>query len=47
MEMFHDMYPETAMDFVKTPSFWPHNVEEQPGYETAEQKAAKAEGGGH
>ncbi|XP_072929498.1 ATP synthase subunit d, mitochondrial-like [Epargyreus clarus] len=44
MEMFAELYPNEALDFTKKPSFWPHNIEEQPGYMTPEQKAMKAAG---
>ncbi|CAG4953799.1 unnamed protein product [Parnassius apollo] len=46
MEMFYDFYPDEALDPVNRPTFWPHNPEEQPGYQTPEQKTMK-KGGGH
>ncbi|KAJ8723922.1 hypothetical protein PYW07_007902 [Mythimna separata] len=32
MEMVRDMYPDTALDCVNRPSFWPHTEDEQLGY---------------
>lgn len=32
MEMLRDLYPESSLDFVGKPSFWPHTEDEQLGY---------------
>ncbi|XP_026734626.1 ATP synthase subunit d, mitochondrial-like [Trichoplusia ni] len=41
LEVFYDVYPEQAMDFVKKPSFWPHTPDEQLGYVDPTQKIEK------
>ena len=32
MEMVRDYFPESSLDFVKKPTFWPHTEDEQLGY---------------
>lgn len=41
LEVFYNVYPEQAMDFVKKPSFWPHTPDEQLGYVDPTQKIEK------
>lgn len=45
MEMYFQLHPESAFNIDK-PTFWPHNAEEEIGYLSPEQKAAK-ENEGH
>ncbi|KAG7297956.1 hypothetical protein JYU34_018710 [Plutella xylostella] len=35
MEMFFELYPDMAQDFVACPTFWPHTPEEQPNFDLA------------
>lgn len=32
MEMVYDLYPESTIDPVNRPTFWPHTEDEQLGY---------------
>ncbi|CAG9789307.1 unnamed protein product [Diatraea saccharalis] len=41
LEMFADMYPKIALNPVERPTFWPHDAEEQVGYEPPAPKADK------
>ncbi|CAH0594240.1 unnamed protein product [Chrysodeixis includens] len=41
LEVFFNVYPAEAMDFVKKPTFWPHTPDEQLGYEDPMQKIEK------
>ncbi|KAL9892483.1 ATP synthase subunit d, mitochondrial [Glossina fuscipes] len=43
MEDYRDSFPDLALDSANRPTFWPHNPEEQVGYVSKEQEAARAE----
>ncbi|KAH8388642.1 hypothetical protein KR093_011736 [Drosophila rubida] len=44
MEDYRDAFPETALDPINRPTFWPHTPEEQVGYKSKEQLEAEAQG---
>ncbi|XP_030371731.1 ATP synthase subunit d, mitochondrial [Scaptodrosophila lebanonensis] len=44
MEDYRDAFPETALDPLNKPTFWPHTPEEQVGYKSKEQLEAEAHG---
>ncbi|XP_064552244.1 ATP synthase subunit d, mitochondrial [Drosophila montana] len=44
MEDYRDAFPDTALDPINKPTFWPHTPEEQVGYKSKEQLEAEAHG---
>ncbi|EDW16844.2 uncharacterized protein Dmoj_GI10758 [Drosophila mojavensis] len=44
MEDYRDAFPESALDPINKPTFWPHTPEEQVGYKSKEQLEAEAHG---
>ncbi|XP_037952201.1 ATP synthase subunit d, mitochondrial-like, partial [Teleopsis dalmanni] len=40
MEDYRDAFPESALDPINRPTFWPHNPEEQLDYQSKEQEGA-------
>ncbi|KAH8278974.1 hypothetical protein KR018_012093 [Drosophila ironensis] len=44
MEDYRDAFPETAIDPINKPTFWPHTPEEQVGYKSKEQLEHEAQG---
>lgn len=44
MEDYRDAFPESALDPLNKPTFWPHTPEEQVGYKSKEQLEAEAQG---
>ncbi|KAH8417460.1 hypothetical protein KR222_000391 [Zaprionus bogoriensis] len=44
MEDYRDAFPDSALDPINKPTFWPHTPEEQVGYKSKEQLEAEAQG---
>lgn len=44
MEDYRDAFPESALDPINKPTFWPHTPEEQVGYKSKEQLEAEKAG---
>ncbi|SPP87659.1 ATP synthase subunit d, mitochondrial [Drosophila guanche] len=44
MEDYRDAFPDSALDPLNKPTFWPHTPEEQVGYKSKEQIEAEKQG---